>query len=108
MGPFEEISREEALLWLNDRLGKEVDVVVFVGAKGDEDHVLYLSGDLRYEKDGVYGVGGATLDIRDLHPVASFSRLQLKEGRGSRLSSIRIGLGENAFISITQYDKSGE
>ena len=75
------LTRDEALLALNDHIGQEVEVIVQAGvemamvmsAKGtlrhwrDHDRAQTWGWNSREDIAGLYDVGGANLDITDLH-----------------------------------------
>lgn len=53
-----EITRDQALLWLNDRLGQEVYVDVFLNLGDISPNVLTVLGTLRHWSDPEHTIGG--------------------------------------------------
>lgn len=80
-------TRDELLLWLNDRLGKSVAVSVELERGDSGRSVFEAEGELspwrqgpaawrqaeapRYDLVGFYKVGDSVLDLSDIHPPAS-------------------------------------
>lgn len=106
------ISREEALLWLNDRLGKSVHASLEV-EKGDVSvSLLAVQGELRHWRDdypghawdthpreeitGLYSVGGENGSI-DLTDVARRSFWMRPDGE-----SLDVELAEDVWLEIVE------
>lgn len=105
-------TRDDALLWLNDRLGKSVHVDV-IHEKGDLPvAVLSVRGTLRYWREregaqrqagearedliGLYAVGDAHLDLSDLEHLSFVERPEVE--------TLRVELGEDAFLEIVEME----
>jgi hypothetical protein len=82
--PSDEAFLDEALLWLNDRLGKSVTVLIALHTGDTDVSVLEAAGELRHWTEGraavraasrddvagMYDVGGdATLDLTHVRPL---------------------------------------
>jgi hypothetical protein len=123
--PYPEISRDEALLWLNDRSGRDVHVAVSASA-GDDfgPMVMWAAGALRHQSNsglelrlpayrvarddlaGWYRVGDAHVDLTDLG-----DRYEIRDlGDELHVSLLRRGGGSenHVWLSITVQAESRE
>jgi hypothetical protein len=104
-----QMNRNDALMWLNDRQGKNVKVVLSVDRGGWSIYPIELEGALKHtstpgltaehgeELAGTYKVGyDGGLDLTEL-PDDAFSLRQT----GSRYEELRVSVGEHAGIGIT-------
>jgi hypothetical protein len=105
---IQEIDRDQALMWLNDRIGKVVSVALSVDRGGWSIHPIEVSGALKHvepgltaehgdELAGMYTVGDeGGLDLSEL-PDDAFS---LREAPRA-LDELQVLVGEHAGIGIT-------
>jgi len=109
------ITRDEALLWLNDRLGTIVGIVVEKGDLGIA--VMELRGRLRHWRElhdsgddeprddvaGLYAVGDSRIDLTDLDHVRIWSY-----DYGGVVHRLRVQLGDDerggVFLNIIGQD----
>jgi hypothetical protein len=100
---------DDALLWLNDRLGGNVAVEIVVYRGDMEVAVLRAQGELRHwsaaqgagravsreDVAGLYDVGGAALDLTDVRP------LEVTTGPDDQLT---VRLDEHTTLVIVEQD----
>jgi hypothetical protein len=113
-----EITREDAIAWLTDWLGKPTSVDVRVDPAGADVSVLSAVGELRHWSDdgrepwatslgdavrqtmfGVYAVDGAHFGIGDRQPASRFTLEAVGPGEREQL---RLSFGEEVELVVTQ------
>ena len=117
--PVTRISREDALLWLNDRLGREAEVDIRADASDGSFCVASVRGALSHWTEnvppliggvgdalseqlrGLYKVGGTDINIGD-ERLRHFGlrRFSLSDGRSGVELIIRFP-GDVAYVSVT-------
>lgn len=105
---------DDALLWLNDRLGKNVTVWV-AAERGDIDRpVVSTQGELRHwcQRDGVPRTTGCD-EMRGLYLVGGRAALDLSEVRVLEVSTdpdvprhLIVRLDENATLNVIEQEGS--
>ena len=102
------MTREEALLWLNDRIGKKVNVSVVLEV-GDQFEMLFTAeGDLhhwREQSDAAAWTHNAREDISGLYRVGSADLDLTQTGHleiRSREDRLTLDLADNASLEIVE------
>jgi hypothetical protein len=114
------VSQEDALLWLNDRLGDVVQIHVTVDCGDYSVTVIHVQGELHHFREvvpeggllpplqrevtrGLYAVGAAaSLDIGDSRLPCKFALHRRELAAGVMSDELVIGLGDLSAIFITE------
>ena len=101
------ITRDEALLWLNDRLGQTVEIAIYSGRDEAVFTVLRAEGELRHWTQGRAQVSKArsreiVLGVYNLGDDASFNRGDLSDAEAwiHDKDTIEFGLSENVWLVV--------
>lgn len=105
------LSHEDALMWLNDRLGNKTSVGVVIGTRGEPVPTLLAKGTLAHlgsrmlggddDRSGFYRVGpGGYLDLTALEDA------ELEQHEDS--ATLYFRPAENVLVSVLVDDEAGD
>jgi hypothetical protein len=104
----DEPSRDEALLWLNDRLGKRVAIWIGINRGHLELDVFEVAGELRHWTEGQAAGRAANRDsVAGLYEVGDDASLDLSDVRPLEVSMplhdhLTVRLDENTTLNVVE------